>query len=52
MVITRRARYGQLLLFVALLLGIATMHSEGHTSGHGSGQDLDRALATVSVLRI
>lgn len=47
MVITRGARYGQLLLFVALLFGIATMHTVGHPSGHGSGQSLDRA-STVS----
>ncbi|MEV6393817.1 hypothetical protein AB0M39_03380 [Streptomyces sp. NPDC051907] len=45
MVITERARWGQLLLLVALLFGIATMHTVGHpTSGsahgmaHGSGQ--------------
>jgi hypothetical protein len=41
-----RARYGQLLLFVALLFGIATMHTmghpssgSGHRSGHGPGPE-------------
>jgi hypothetical protein len=38
MVIGRRARFGQLLLFVALLFGIATMHTAGlPVPGHGGG---------------
>jgi hypothetical protein len=38
MVIGRRARFGQLLLFVALLLGTATMHTVGPpVPGHGGG---------------
>lgn len=38
MVTGGRARWGQLLLFAALLFGIATMHTVGHPSpGHGSG---------------
>ncbi|MFI2348837.1 hypothetical protein ACH492_17670 [Streptomyces sp. NPDC019443] len=38
MVIGRRARFGQLLLFVALLFGIATMHMVGPpVRGHGGG---------------
>jgi hypothetical protein len=38
MVIGRRARFGQLLLFVALLFGIATMHTVGPPlPGHGGG---------------
>jgi hypothetical protein len=38
MVIGRRARFGQLLLFVALLFGIATMHTVGlPVPGHGGG---------------
>jgi hypothetical protein len=38
MVTGGRARWGQRLLFVALLFGIATMHTVGHPSpGHGSG---------------
>jgi hypothetical protein len=36
MVTSRRARHGQLLLSVALLFGIATMHTMGHpSSAHG-----------------
>ncbi|MFD1661247.1 hypothetical protein ACFSL4_24330 [Streptomyces caeni] len=31
---TRRTRYGQLLLFAALLFGIITMHALGHPSQH------------------
>ncbi|MEV0782596.1 DUF6153 family protein [Streptomyces sp. NPDC050423] len=34
---TRSARYGQLLLFAALLFGIFTMHTVGHPAEH-SGQ--------------
>ncbi|MFF1922630.1 DUF6153 family protein [Streptomyces sp. NPDC058221] len=37
---TRSARYGQLLLFAALLFGIFTMHTVGHPAehgGHGTG---------------
>ncbi|MFK4227233.1 hypothetical protein [Streptomyces sp. NPDC019890] len=38
MVIGRRARFGQLLLFIALVFGIATMHTVGHPApGHGGG---------------
>ncbi|MET7615395.1 hypothetical protein [Streptomyces sp. NPDC005408] len=38
MVIARRARFGQLMLFAALLFGIATMHTVGHpVPGHGGG---------------
>ncbi|MGI5399442.1 hypothetical protein ACQEVG_08350 [Streptomyces sp. CA-135486] len=38
MVIGRRARFGQLLLFIALIFGIATMHTAGHPApGHGGG---------------
>lgn len=38
MVIGRRARFGQLLLFIALLFGIATMHTVGHPApGHADG---------------
>ncbi|HET6359042.1 hypothetical protein [Streptomyces sp.] len=38
MVIGRPARFGQLLLFMALLLGIATMHTLGHpVADHGGG---------------
>ncbi len=37
MVIGRRARSGQLLLFLALLFGVATMHTLGHPApGHGT----------------
>lgn len=32
---TRSARYGQLLLFAALLFGIFTMHTVGHPAEHG-----------------
>lgn len=36
----RRATYGQLMLFAALLFGIVTMHTVGHSAEHGapSGQ--------------
>ncbi|MCX4582604.1 hypothetical protein [Streptomyces sp. NBC_01481] len=38
MVIGRPARFGQLLLFMALLFGIATMHTLGHpVADHGGG---------------
>ncbi|MEV0117757.1 hypothetical protein AB0H77_31735 [Streptomyces sp. NPDC050844] len=40
MATTRRpAKGGQLLLLAALLLGIVTMHTLGHPTGHGSGAE-------------
>ena len=36
-----RGRYGQLLLFAALLFGIVTMHTLGHPSEHGPGHGPD-----------
>jgi hypothetical protein len=41
-----RVPYGRLLLFAALLLGIVTMHTLGHPSGHD--QDGGRGAAAVS----
>lgn len=40
---TRSARYGQLLLFAALLFGIFTMHTVGHPAEHG-GQGAAAAM--------
>ncbi|TQK44088.1 hypothetical protein FBY35_5569 [Streptomyces sp. SLBN-118] len=53
MVIGRRSRFGQLVLFLALLFGIATMHTLGHpVADHGSGAAGNAAppsqVATVS----
>ena len=40
MATTRRpAKGGQLLLLAALLLGIVTMHTLGHPTGHGGGSE-------------
>ncbi|MFF3325924.1 DUF6153 family protein [Streptomyces sp. NPDC002889] len=47
MVSDRGTRWGQLLLFVALLFGIATMHTVGHPSP-GSGHGPHTAQHTVS----
>ncbi|MEU8701535.1 DUF6153 family protein [Streptomyces sp. NPDC048680] len=45
---TRSARYGQLLLFAALLFGIFTMHTVGHPAEH-SGQGAAETAASHSM---
>ncbi|MCX4667641.1 hypothetical protein OG453_13365 [Streptomyces sp. NBC_01381] len=48
MATTRRpAKGGQLLLLAALLLGIVTMHTLGHPTGHGGGAERASAQASV-----
>ncbi|MFJ1924289.1 hypothetical protein [Streptomyces sp. NPDC088131] len=42
---TRSARYGQLLLFAALLFGIFTMHTVGHPAEHGGQGAADTAAS-------
>ncbi|WP_328697065.1 DUF6153 family protein [Streptomyces sp. NBC_00342] len=44
---TRSTRYGQLLLFAALLFGIFTMHTVGHPAEHG-GQGASTASSHAS----
>ncbi|MGW0667620.1 DUF6153 family protein [Streptomyces sp. NPDC002746] len=44
---TRSTRYGQLLLFAALLFGIFTMHTVGHPAEHG-GQGAGPASSHAS----
>ncbi|MFJ3587051.1 DUF6153 family protein [Streptomyces sp. NPDC090231] len=44
---TRSTRYGQLLLFAALLFGIFTMHTVGHPAEHG-GQGAGTASSHAS----
>lgn len=49
MATTRRpAKGGQLLLLAALLLGIVTMHTLGHPTGHGSGAEQTSARHGMS----
>jgi len=43
-----RGRYGQLLLFAALLFGIVTMHTLGHPSGHGLAHGPDAGTGQMS----
>lgn len=48
MAIGGRERFGQLLLFTALLLGIATMHTMGHPApGHGGGTQEPMAASSA-----
>lgn len=48
MAIGGRERFGRLLLFTALLLGIATMHTMGHPApGHGGGTQEHMAASSA-----
>ncbi|MGW1225580.1 hypothetical protein [Streptomyces sp. NPDC001478] len=48
MSVTRRATYGRLLLFAALLLGIVTMHTLGHPADHAGAASMTPAAHAMA----